>query len=49
MSTLVENKFQKVSSPKDILFKFAERFEKKLLEKKDYLGYIDIFMNNFMA
>lgn len=49
MSILVENKFQKVDSPKDILFKFTEKFEKKLFEKKDFLGYIEIFYNNFIA
>jgi len=37
MSVLVENKFQKVISPKDILFKFSENFEKKLFEKKDFV------------
>gem|GEM_PF-6808287 len=37
MSTLVENKFQKIISPKDILFKFSEKLEQKLIEKKDYL------------
>lgn len=46
MSTLVENKFQKVISPKDILFKFSEKLEKKLIEKKDYLNYFQIFLNN---
>jgi len=49
MSTLVENKFQKVISPKDILFKFSEKLEKKLLEKKDFIGYIDIILNNFIT
>lgn len=49
MSTLVENKFMKVISPKDILFKFSENLEKKLLSKKDYFWYFDIFMNNLYA
>ncbi len=49
MSTLVENKFQKVISPKDILFKFWDKLEKKLLEKKDFIGYIDIILNNFIT
>ncbi|MDD2487046.1 MAG: DUF4012 domain-containing protein [Candidatus Gracilibacteria bacterium] len=47
MSTLVENKFQKVTSPKDILFKFTDHLEKKLLEKKDFSGYFDILLDNF--
>lgn len=49
MSALVENKFWKITSPKDILFKFTENFEKRLIEKKDYLGYIDIVMNNLLS
>lgn len=49
MSTLVENKFQKVISPKDILFKFWDKLEKKLLEKKDFIGYIDLILNNFIT
>ena len=46
LSTLVENKFMKVISPKDILFRFSEALEKRLLEKKDFLGYIDVFLDN---
>ena len=43
MSTLVENKLGARISPKDILFRFSEELEKHLLEKKDIVGYIDIF------
>ncbi|MDD2565756.1 MAG: DUF4012 domain-containing protein [Candidatus Gracilibacteria bacterium] len=49
MSTLVENKFEKVISPKDILFKFSANFEKKLFEKKDFTGYLEIFLSNLIA
>ena len=49
MSTLVENKFKKVVSPKDILFKFSWELEKKLIEKKDYVWYFDIFLNALYA
>ncbi|EKE28753.1 MAG: hypothetical protein ACD_3C00018G0002 [uncultured bacterium (gcode 4)] len=49
MSTLVENKFQKVDSPKDILFKFTDKLEKKLIEKRDFMWYIDMFLNNILA
>lgn len=36
MSTLVENKYMKVVSPKDILFRFSDKLEGKLFEKKDF-------------
>lgn len=49
MSTLVENKYEKIVSPKDILFKFSENFEKKLIEKRDYLWYFQIFLDNLVA
>ncbi|EKE30166.1 MAG: hypothetical protein ACD_2C00033G0007 [uncultured bacterium (gcode 4)] len=49
MSTMVENKFQKVISPKDILFKFTDKFEKKLIDKRDFMWYIDMFVNNVLA
>lgn len=49
MSTLVENKFEKVISPKDILFKFSANFEKKLFEKKDFTWYLEIFLSNLIA
>ncbi|EKE26583.1 MAG: hypothetical protein ACD_4C00238G0012 [uncultured bacterium (gcode 4)] len=47
MSTLVENKFGKVDSPKDILFKFTEKLEQKLLDRKDFFWYFDIISDNF--
>lgn len=49
MSILVENKFAKVISPKDILFKFSDKLEKKLISKKDYFGYFEILINNIIS
>ncbi len=46
MSTLVENKFNATISPKDILFSFSEKLEKHLLDKKDFVGYLDIILDN---
>jgi hypothetical protein len=46
MSILVENKFKAAISPKDILFKFTEKLESSLLEKKDFVGYLDILIDN---
>lgn len=43
MSVLVENKVTKVSSPKDVLFDFVVELEKRLLERKDFAGYFDVF------
>ena len=44
MSVLVENKLNAKISPKDILFRFSKELEKHLVEKKDFVGYIDIFL-----
>lgn len=42
MSTLVENKYAKENTPKDILFRFIEAFGKKIQEKNAYLDVLDI-------
>jgi hypothetical protein len=44
MSVLVENKLGAKISPKDILFRFTEELEKNLMEKKDFIGYVDLFL-----
>lgn len=49
MSILVENKFQKVISPKDILFKFSEKLEQRLIDKMDLLWYVELFLSNLNA
>ncbi len=46
MSLLVENKFNAKISPKDILFSFTNKLEKHLIEKKDFLWYLDIIIEN---
>ena len=46
MSVLVENKIAKTYSPKDVLFDFVTELEKKLAEKKDVAGYLEIFDKN---
>lgn len=42
MSTLVENKYAKEKTPKDILFRFIESFGKKIQEKNAYIDVLDI-------
>jgi hypothetical protein len=49
MSILVENKVNAKVSPKDILFRFSEEFEKNLMEKKDFIGYIWIILKELDA
>lgn len=47
MSMLVENKFAKDKTPKDILFRFVEGFGKKILESKKYEDVANVIENNW--
>lgn len=42
MSTLVENKYAKEKTPKDILFRFIEAFVQKIHEKNAYIDILSI-------